>query len=293
MEALWYFMFWAGVLTAGAATAMGLTYALVPGVAVRSAATNVGTVQVPVFVPATPWLRDGSRAMAWAAVAFLVAYFGFRWKATGLPPASNMWEYTVAFGWTVVLFGRFVDWRFRAWGLNLVLLVGALVLFGIAEATFSSNVGSPHIHLQANRHLLALHVSTMLVAFGGFAVAFAGAGGYLAQRFAGKPNWLPEKDVLEEASNGAVRIGFLFFTVGLAFGSYWMYSLWGKYWDWDAKASSSFVAWLTYAAYFHTNMRRGWHGPTAPLLLIAGFAAVMFSYFAVNLWSYFGSFRGF
>ncbi len=45
MEALWYVMFWAGVLTAGAATAMGLTYALVPGVAVRSAATNAGTVQ--------------------------------------------------------------------------------------------------------------------------------------------------------------------------------------------------------------------------------------------------------
>jgi ABC-type transport system involved in cytochrome c biogenesis permease subunit len=221
--------------------------------------------------------------MAWAAAVFLAVYLGFRWKASGLPPASNMWEYTVAFGWAVVLFGRFVDWRFRAWGLNLILLVGALVLFGVAEAAFSSKIGSTHVHLQV-KHLLALHVSTMLVAFGAFAVASAGAAGYLVQRFAGKPNWLPAKDVLEAASSWAVAVGFLFFTLGLAVGSYWMYSLWGRYWDWDAKASSSLVAWLIYAAYFHARGRRGWRGPTAPLLLIAGFSAVLLSYFGVNLW---------
>jgi ABC-type transport system involved in cytochrome c biogenesis permease subunit len=222
--------------------------------------------------------------MAWAAAVFLAVYLGFRWKASGLPPASNMWEYTVAFGWAVVLFGRFVDWRFRAWGLNLILLAGALVLFGVAEAAFSSKIGLPHVHLQANRHLLTLHVSTMLVAFGAFAVAFAGGAGFLVRRFAGGPKWLPADSVLEAASNWAVALGFVFYTSGLAFGSYWMYTLWGRYWDWDAKAASSLVAWLTYAAYFHARGRRGWRGPTAPLLLIAGFATVMFSYFGVNLW---------
>ncbi len=43
-------------------------------------------------------------------------------------------------------------------------------------------------------------------------------------------------------------------------------------------ASSSLVAWLTYPAYFHARVPRGWRGQTAPLLLIASFAAVMLSY---------------
>ncbi|MEE8346214.1 MAG: hypothetical protein V3S20_02580, partial [Dehalococcoidia bacterium] len=103
METLAYYAFWSGVISTAIALTAGLTYALVPQLAMRSAMTNVGAVQVPVAVSSPAWLRGGSRGMSWAAVAVLTVFLGFRWIASDLPPASNMWEYTVAFGWALVV----------------------------------------------------------------------------------------------------------------------------------------------------------------------------------------------
>lgn len=283
METMAYYAFWSGVLATAVALGAGLTYALVPRLAMRSAMTNIGTVQVPVVVAGPSWLKGGSQGMSWAAAAIIVAYMGFRWTASSLPPVSNMWEYTVAFGWAMVVGAGLVNWRYRAWGLSLLLLAGALILFAIAEAAFSSQIGSVPPHLQA-KHLLALHASTMLVAFGAFGVAFAGAVGLFIREISDGPKWLPTKRVLEQISGRAATLGFPFYTLGLAVGAYWMNSLWGRYWDWDTKAASSLAAWLIFVAYFHAWNLRRWRSGRAPLLLVAGFGALMFSYFGVNLW---------
>lgn len=283
METMAYYALWSGMIATALALTAGLTYALLPRLAMRNAMTNVGVVQVPVVVAGTAWLKGGSRGMSWLAAAVLMAYLGFRWTASDLPPASNMWEYTVAFGWALVIGAGLVDWRYRAWGLSLMLLAGALALFVIAEASFSSQIGPVPAHLQV-KYLLTLHVSTMLVAFGAFGVAFAGAVALLVREISDGPKWLPTKRVLEQISGTAAMLGFPFYTLGLAVGSYWMNSLWGKYWDWDTKAASSVAAWLIFTAYFHAWNLRGWRATRAPLLLIAGFGALMFSYFGVNLW---------
>jgi ABC-type transport system involved in cytochrome c biogenesis permease subunit len=36
--------------------------------------------------------------------------------------------------------------------------------------------------------------------------------------------------------------------------------------------------------YFHARNLRGWRDMRAPLMLVVGFGALMFSYFGVNLW---------
>ncbi len=287
METMAYYAFWSGVLSTSVALAAGLTYALIPRLAVRSAATSIGTVQVPVILTGPTWLKGGSQGMSWLAIAVFTAYLGLRWSASGLPPVSNMWEYTVAFGWAMVIGSCLVDWRYRAWGLSVGLLAGALVLFVVAEAAFSSRIGlipAPHLqHLQA-KHLLALHAGTMLVAFGAFGVAFMAAGGLLIRRLAGEFKWLPSKRTLEEITDRSLLVGLPFYTLGLAVGSYWMNQLWGNYWDWDTKAASSLATWLIFVGYFHARNLRSWRPAKAPLLIGAGFAALMFSYFGVNLW---------
>lgn len=291
MEMMAYYAFWSGVLASSVALAAGFIYVVFPRLAVRSAATNAGTMQVPVVVTSPEWLRGGSKSMSWLAVAVFSAYLGLRWSASGLPPVSNMWEYTVAFGWAMVIGSRVVDSLYRAWGLSLALLAGALVLFAVAEAAFSSRIGlipAPHVqHLEA-KHLLALHAGTMLVAFGAFGVAFVAAAAILIRQLGASSGWLPSKRTLEEITDRAVLLGFPAYTLGLAVGSFWMNSLWGNYWDWDTKAASALVAWLIYTAYLHARTLRRWRSVRAPLLVIIGFATVMFGYFGVNLLDYFG-----
>ncbi|MCB0219671.1 MAG: cytochrome c biogenesis protein CcsA, partial [Chrysiogenetes bacterium] len=43
------------------------------------------------------------------------------------------------------------------------------------------------------------------------------------------------------------------------------------------------ITWLTYAAYIHMRMARGWSGRKASSLAIAGFGVVIFTYLGVNL----------
>lgn len=281
METAAHYTFWTGVIFTAAALAVGLTYALVPRLALRSAATSAGTVQVPVVLPWPAWLQGGSRAASWLAIGVLTAYLGFRWAASGLPPVSNMWEYTVAFGWAAVVGSRLLDWRLRAWGLSLLLLAGALALFAVAELGFSSAIRPAPATLKP-KHLLAIHAGTMLAAYGAFAVSFAAALGLLLRRLAA-PRWLPARDVLMQVMDRAVILGFPLFTAGLAAGSYWMNSIWGKYWDWDTKASSSLAAWLLYAGYLHVRALPRWRDRAA-YVAVAAFGTLMFSYFGVNLW---------
>ena len=101
-----------------------------------------------------------------------------------------------------------------------------------------------------------------------------------ANRFA----WLPASNTLDEISFRAVVVGFPFFALLLVLGAYWGNIAWGRYWGWDPKETSALVTWLIYAAYLHTRNLSGWRGSKSAVLLIVGFVAVLFTYFAVNLW---------
>jgi ABC-type transport system involved in cytochrome c biogenesis permease subunit len=80
-----------------------------------------------------------------------------------------------------------------------------------------------------------------------------------------------------------VLLGFPMLALGIALGAYWGNEAWGRYWGWDAKETSALVTWLIYAGYLHARNLRGWRGTRAAWLLVVGFAAVLFTYFVVNL----------
>ncbi|MCH7580844.1 MAG: cytochrome c biogenesis protein CcsA, partial [Chloroflexi bacterium] len=105
-------------------------------------------------------------------------------------------------------------------------------------------------------------------------------GGGAGKRFAR----LPSGERLEEIANRSVLIGFPLLTLGVILGAYWAHSAWSRYWGWDPKETSALVTWLIYAGYLHARNLRGWKGKGSAWLLVIGFGAVLFSYFAVNLW---------
>jgi ABC-type transport system involved in cytochrome c biogenesis permease subunit len=68
-------------------------------------------------------------------------------------------------------------------------------------------------------------------------------------------------------------------------GALWADIAWGRYWGWDPKETASLVTWLIYAAYTHTRLLKGWKGVRASILLIAGFLAIVFTFFGNYIFS--------
>src|ERR1051326_227994 len=110
-----------------------------------------------------------------------------------------------------------------------------MVLAGVAIFLYA-----PTDYLQgAVQRIFYLHVSSAIAAYGCFAVVLVGGIVYLR-----KEN--PEADRVARA--GAV-VGVVFTTITLVMGMLWARPIWGTYWTWDARLTSTLVLWIIYAGY--------------------------------------------
>ncbi len=294
-ESFAYGAFLLGFALVGLATACYVALLLWPRAVLHTAAaTEAGpTLAVAAEGQAPGWLGPTATTGTWLAVAALTASLVARWVAAGSPPYSNMWEFTVAFGWGIVLSYALFEWRLRARpdGLQYDRTMGAFVLpvalamFAVSLAFFPSEVRPLLPALQSSR-ILGAHVATMILAYAVLTVSFGAGVLYLVQGSGGPRRFarLPSADALEEIAHRSVLVGYPLLTLGLVLGAYWAYSAWGRYWGWDPKETSALVIWLIYSGYLHARNLRGWRGRRSAWLLVAGFGALLFSYFAVNLW---------
>jgi ABC-type transport system involved in cytochrome c biogenesis permease subunit len=58
---------------------------------------------------------------------------------------------------------------------------------------------------------------------------------------------------------------------------------WGRFWGWDPKETMSFIAWVIYAAYLHARATSGWRDTKAAWINVAGFVAMLFNLFIINM----------
>jgi ABC-type transport system involved in cytochrome c biogenesis permease subunit len=93
----------------------------------------------------------------------------------------------------------------------------------------------------------------------------------------------PEAAILDELNYQVTLFGFLFLSIGIISGAVWANSAWGRYWGWDPKETWSLITWFIYATLLHARLMRGWRGRRIAYLSLVGFAAVLFTYFGVNL----------
>ena len=286
-EQLAYNSFLVGFVLTGLAFACYAAIPLWPRVVYRAAATEAGSVTVADRGQPPAWLGPLATGLVWLAVAVLTVSIGARWVATGRPPYANMWEFTVGFGWAVLLFYALFEWRTHE-DAEHRRVVGAFVLpvtlglFAVALAFFPSEVTPLQAALQSNR-ILGAHVATMMLSYAALSVSFGAAVLLLIQGKQRRFARLPDRDTLEDIANKSVLVGFPLLALGIILGAYWGSLAWGRYWGWDPKETSALVTWLIYAGYLHVRNLRGWRGNRAAWLLIGGFAAVLFTYFAVNL----------
>ncbi len=281
MENLSYYAFLSGFLFSCVAAAAYLLPLLGPWTTYRAAATDAGTVAIPVSISLPGGADRFSRVFLYVALASLTASIAFRAVAVERPPLGNLWEYTIALGWGMVLFTAVFERAFHERAVPTVMLPTAIALMGVALAFFPSEVKPLVPALQSNR-ILGIHVMTMVLAYSALSVSFGASLLYLLQSSSRPLAPLPDSETLSEVAYWSVLIGFPLLTLGVALGAYWANNAWGRYWGWDPKETASFITWLVYAGYLHARGLRGWEGKRAAYLLLAGYGAVLFTYFAVN-----------
>ena len=158
----------------------------------------------------------------------------------------------------------------------------ALILLLLLYATTIPSTSEPLVPALQNNLLLTTHVAVAIVAYGGFAVAFAAAALHLLASYTGSRR-LPRLELLDEISYRAVVIGFPFLTLVIVLGAVWANVAWGRYWGWDPKEVWAFITWVVYAAYLHARATAGWRGRAAAVIALVGFATLLFNFVGINL----------
>jgi ABC-type transport system involved in cytochrome c biogenesis permease subunit len=226
--------------------------------------------------PGTAEIGKYATIVAWLATICLGASLVFRTIATGHGPFANMYEFSMAFAFGVLVSYLWFERKYHQRVLALVALPVALAMLLYAK-TIPATI-DPLVPALQNNLLLTVHVAVAIIAYGSFAIAFAASVLYLVQPEGGR--WgLPKPQVLDEIGYRAVVIGFPFLTLTIILGAVWANTAWGTYWSWDPKETASLVTWFIYGAYLHARVMRGWRGKRAAWLLVLGFAATLFTYF--------------
>jgi len=87
--------------------------------------------------------------------------------------------------------------------------------------------------------ILFLHVSSAWAGLTAFFICFVGNLMYVWRR---APQW-------DWLGTSAAEVGLAFTTVVLVTGPIWAHPVWGIWWTWDARLTSTFVLWLLYVSY--------------------------------------------
>lgn len=207
------------------------------------------------------------------------AYIAVRWAQAGRAPFSNMFESLVLFAWSVAVIYLVIRMR-----RNIPWLGAAAAAFsGIAlshASTYESVIKPLVPALQSN--WLTFHVMTCFLGYGGFAISFLVALGFLVVNRSGSRVSQETRESLDEVMTRTISFGFLFLTLGILTGAVWANSAWGTYWSWDPKETWSLITWCVYAIFLHCRFMRGWRGTRAAWISIVGFLSVLFTYFGVN-----------
>lgn len=242
-----------------------------------------------------------SRAERFGDMAFSVLSVGavlhitsivLRGFATHRFPLGNMYEFTTMATAAAVVIGLIFlrDQRYRAmWAF---LLVPVLILMFLAGTVLYADAAPVVPALRS--FWLPIHVTIVSIGSGVFLVSGVASLLYLfrMRQPAGEESSnilgtiarrLPDARTLDQLAYKTTIIGFPLFGAGVILGAIWAEAAWGRFWGWDPKETCSFIAWVLYAAYLHARATSGWRDTKAAWINIAGFVAMLFNLFIINM----------
>ena len=89
------------------------------------------------------------------------------------------------------------------------------------------------------QRIFYFHVPCAWVAFAAFGIVAIAGAFYL---------WLKDQ-IWDDLGYAAAEIGMVFCTLVLVTGSLWAKPIWGTWWTWDSRLTTTFILWLLYGGY--------------------------------------------
>jgi heme exporter protein C len=123
------------------------------------------------------------------------------------------------------------------WNRLLLGLVAVVLVIAAAYAAFY--VAPEERTMGLIQRIFYLHVASAWAGFTAFFICFIANLLYIWKR-GQKFDWL---------SVSSAEVGLTFTTIVLITGPIWAHPVWGIWWTWDARLTSTFVLWLLYASF--------------------------------------------
>ena len=161
-------------------------------------------------------------------------------------------------------------------GLSGVLLVATAVLM-LVNLYLIFVVAPTDAVLGEVQRIFYFHVPIAIVSFVAFFVVFVASIGYLVTR---KSSW-------DSVAHAAAEVGVVFVSLALLTGIVWARPVWGVWWTWEPRLTTTLILWLIYVAYlmlrsYVPNKSQG--ALYAAGLGIIGFVDVPIVYYSVQWW---------
>ncbi|MBC7300239.1 MAG: c-type cytochrome biogenesis protein CcsB [Nocardia sp.] len=251
-----------------------------------------GRIETPQAVPLGERLGNMAFSVLVVGAVLHIGSIVLRGFATHRFPLGNMYEFTTMATAAAVVIGLIFlrDQRYRAmWAF---LLVPVLILMFLAGTILYADAAPVVPALRS--FWLPIHVTIVSIGSGVFLVSGVASLLYLfrMRQPAGEESTnilgtiarrLPDARTLDQLAYKTTIIGFPLFGAGVILGAIWAEAAWGRFWGWDPKETCSFIAWVLYAAYLHARATSGWRDTKAAWINIAGFVAMLFNLFIINM----------
>lgn len=243
----------------------------------RSVADRLGRMGISVVI------------VAWS---LHVASIMLRGLATGRAPWGNMYEFVTLTCVVAVAAGFVVIRTARLRPMWVFVLIPVLILLFVAGTVLYADAAPVVPALQS--YWLRIHVS--VVALGSGVLLVSGVASLLFLLRIRRPGGgegsgplgriarrLPDAQALDRLAYRTTIFAFPLFGAGVVLGAIWAEAAWGRFWGWDPKETTAFIAFIIYAAYLHARATAGWRDTRAAWINVVGFVAMLFNLFIINI----------
>ena len=160
---------------------------------------------------------------------------------------------------------------------KLALVSIAVALLAMGAAIWSAYQAPQDVTEGIVQKIMYVHVPAALTTYLAFFVAFLASIGFLVTK---KRAW-------DRVGVSAVELGVLFCTLVLVTGPIWAKPVWGVFWTWDHRLTSTLILWLMYVGYLVVRTlapEKATGARWSAVVAIVGFLDVPIVHYSVRWW---------
>ncbi len=218
-------------------------------------------------------------------VLLLTTALAVRWDRLGHGPFVNLYELLTSQLFSLGLIYSIVYWRVPALRSSAVVVMPLIWILGTwvlllepADSRFPPTYGNDW---------LWVHVGMGKI-FLSFCLVAAGLAGVILLR--GMPacrSWFAHMtdEALDHLAWRFMMLALVFDSFMLIAGAVWAQDAWGRYWQWDALETSSFMTWLSIGAAIHARVSFKIPIRIGALVILAIFGLAFMTYFGTPYYS--------